>query len=181
LQLVRDRIIGMLIQRRLDGDSHALASLFEAEPRLKESFEREKQQREALNLLGNLGQNPTPESAMSATVGIPVEQVVRLLDEADYRLIRSGDDLLKALVHVLRQVGEDAPYDVSMLYGGNEQETPGQGTKPNTGKKQGPKRLREDALQAYICRRLNDMLPSRIPSVVGHNNCKKFKQIVSWL
>ena len=66
LQLVRDRVIGMLIQRRLDGDSRPLTSLFEAEPRLKERFEREKQQREALRLLGNLGQNPASESPMSA-------------------------------------------------------------------------------------------------------------------
>ena len=90
---------------------------------------------------------------------------MRLLDEADYRLIRSGDDLLKAIVHVLRQIEEDAPYDLSMLYGRNESETAGQGIKGKSGKKRVRRRLGEDALQAYVRRRLKDMLPSRIPGV----------------
>lgn len=159
LKEVRNRVISTLVGRRLDGDSHALASLFEIEPRLRERFEWEKQQREASRMLGTLVQSVASESPFAGTTGIPVEQVVRLLDEADYRLIRSGDDLLKALIHVLRQVDEDAPYDLSMLYGRNEPEMRGRGFKPKTKKAKVRSPLEEDALQAYVRRRLDDMLP----------------------
>jgi hypothetical protein len=91
--------------------------------------------------------------------------VVRLLDEADYRLIRSGDDLLAALLHVLTQVDDDAPYDLSMLYDGNEPQKAGRVAKKNTRENKVRRRLDEDALQAYIRRRLEDMLPSRIPGI----------------
>jgi hypothetical protein len=164
LKETRNRVISTLVRRRLDGDSHALASLFEIEPRLKDRFEWEKQQSEASQLLGVLGQRLTSESSLSATTGIPVEQVVRLLDNADYRLIRSADDLLKAVVHVLRQAEEGAPYDVSMLYG-RSAENPDRGIKGKAGKKRARRRLEEHALQAYVRRRLEDMLPSRIPGI----------------
>ena len=163
LRDVRNRVLSMLIQRRLDGDTSALSSLFETQPQLKERFEWETQRREALRLLGNLGQSLASESPPLAIAGIPVEQVVRLLDEADYRLIRSGDDLSNALVHVLRQVDEGAPYDLSMLYGRNEPVKPSRRSKGKLGKKQVRKRLEEEALQAYVRRRMDDMLPSAYP------------------
>jgi hypothetical protein len=52
-----------------------------------------------------------------------------------------------------------------MLYGRNEPMKAGPGTKGKTGKKQVRRHLEEDALQAYIRRRLEDMLPSRIPGI----------------
>ena len=106
---------------------------------MKERFEWETQRREALRLLGNLGQSLASESPPLAIAGIPVEQVVRLLDEADYRLVRSGDDLLNALVHMLRQVDEGAPYDLSMLYGRNEPVKPSRRSKGKLRKEPGSK------------------------------------------
>jgi hypothetical protein len=165
LRQARAGVISILMQRRLDGDVDALAPRFEIEPRLTERFEWEKQQREASRLLGHLGHKPGQETTTAAAAGMPVEQVVRLLDEAGYRLIRSGDDLLKAIGHVLKQIGDGAGYDVSMLYGRNEPAKPGPGPKGKTGNKHVRRRLEEDALQAYIRRRCDDLLPSRIPGV----------------
>lgn len=163
LRHLRNIITSMLVQRRLDGDGLALASLLKTDPLLKERFEWEKQQREASRLLGSV--SLASESPIPAPAGISAEHVVRLLDEADYRLIRSGNDLLIALVHALRQIDEGAPYDVSMLYGRNEPQKPGPGIKGKTANKQVRGRLDEDALQAYVRRRLEDMLPSRIPGI----------------
>jgi hypothetical protein len=87
---------------------------------------------------------------------VPLVEVIRLLDQAGYRLIRNADDLLEAVYEVLRQIEKDIPEDLAMLYG----------KRP---KKKGavPSRLNEDALQAYLRRRLNDLLPQRVQGFRG--------------
>ena len=52
-----------------------------------------------------------------------------------------------------------------MLYGRNGTKDSGPESKGKTAKKQRRRRLHEDALQAYVRRRLEDLLPSRIPGV----------------
>ena len=165
LKQLRDLVISVLIQRQLDGDTHSIAALFNTEPRLSERLEWEKQQRAASLVLNTLEQTLPPKTPLPASTTIPVEQAVRLLDEADYRLIRSADDLQRALVHVLKQIDESAPYDVSMLYGRNDPAQKGGSSKSNSRKKTLRARLDEAALQAYMRRRLEDILPARIPGI----------------
>ena len=81
---------------------------------------------------------------------------MRLLEDADYRLIRNHDDLLECVAEVLDKVAEDVPADLSMLYG-----------KRSKRRNSLPKRLNEDALQAYVRRRLTDLLPPRIQGFKG--------------
>lgn len=72
----------------------------------------------------------------------------RAIESADYRGIRTDEDLLNALPEVLERVGKTANTHLSMLYG------------PESG---GPsKRLHEDALQSYLQCRLHDMLRDRV-------------------
>ena len=158
----------------MGGDPEALASLLDIEPRLRERYESELKQQEASQLLLDLRRKEESLRSISDRASIPLDRVVRLLDETDYRLIRSDDDLLEALVEMITKIGTEAAYDLSMLYGKPEPEEK-QGEKATGGIKSKVKkakkkanvrrRLDEDALQAYVHRRLNDMHPARIPGV----------------
>ncbi len=168
LHILRDRILEILFQRRLEGDEEAVATLCTTSPDLHRRLERQIRQHQVRELLAGLTQSIKP---LGTEAGIPVEAAVRLLDDAEFRLIRSHDDLLAAAVHALIQIERDAAYDLSMLYGKNE---PATASEPESSKKKQKgqrkvrkvhKRLDEDALQAYIRRRLMDLLPARIPGV----------------
>jgi hypothetical protein len=91
--------------------------------------------------------NPAPDLSV-----LSLPEALALLDRSNYRLLRSRDDLLDALLEVLTEVGKDAREDLALLY-----HPPVQG-EPR-------KRLLEDALQAYFRRRLRDLLPARIQAV----------------
>jgi hypothetical protein len=82
---------------------------------------------------------------------------LRLLDEANYRLVRSNDDLLEAVCEVLQLVQADVGDDLPVLYG-----------KPPRGTGAAREHLNEDALQAYLRRRLTDLLQTRVlgPKIV---------------
>jgi hypothetical protein len=168
LQNLRDRAIHILFQRRVEGDEEAAATICAGSPGLQRRLEWQIRQHQAQQLLAGLTQGI---NSWGTDAGIPVEAAVRLLDDAEFRLIRSHDDLLAAAVHALAQVERDAAFDLSMLYGKNEPAAVSE--QANTEDKQRGrrksrkvhKRLGEDALQAYIRRRLVDLLPSRIPGV----------------
>ena len=79
-------------------------------------------------------------------------EAVRLLDHGDFRLVRTADDLLDVILEALRQIAHDVGHDLPMLYG-RPDGTP-------------RKRLLEEALQAYLRRRLGDLM-SRVADGVA--------------
>src|SRR5262249_52488707 len=95
-------------------------------------------------VLAHLPPSPPDGSSISLT------EAVTLLDQADYRLIRSNNDLLEAVCEALALVEQDVAADLPMRSG-----------RPS-GKGEPRRRLNEDALQAYVRRRLLDLLPGRV-------------------
>jgi hypothetical protein len=87
---------------------------------------------------------------------LSVAETVRLLDRAGYRLVRTPDDLLDAVIESLRQVQADVGHDLPMLYATPDRRD--EGDQPR-------KHLHEDALQAYLRRRLLDLLPRIVDEV----------------
>jgi hypothetical protein len=87
---------------------------------------------------------PSPSSP-----GITVVEASRLLDDRFFRLIRSADDLLEVTLEELRGLEKDVGYDHAMLY-----------CPAATGVAE--RRRREEALQAYVLRRLQDRLPGKV-------------------
>jgi hypothetical protein len=81
---------------------------------------------------------------------LSVDESVRLLDRAGYRLIRSAEDLLDTVLESIRKIQADVGHDLPMLYNAPDR---------TTGGSQPRKHLEEDALQAYLRRRLLELLP----------------------
>ena len=159
LRQVRDRVIDLLIRRHLEGDSgERLLRFAPISPQLQQRLDWERQQHQAAQLLAGMAAGASPAAEGP---GIPAQVVVRLLDDGDFRLVHIADDLLAAVLHATAaQVGEDAGFDVSMLYGRNEpaddpQDRPG--TASPSGRKKETKIHKSDSrrtrLQAYIRRR----------------------------
>ena len=160
LRLARVRVLNVLLDRRMGGDPEALASLLDIEPRLRERYESELKQQEAFQLLLDLRRKEESLRSISDRASIPLDRVVRLLDETDYRLIRSDDDLLEALVEMITKIGTEAAYDLSMLYGKPEPEEK-QGEKATGGIKSKVKKAKK---KANVRRRLDeDALPGIRP------------------
>jgi hypothetical protein len=81
--------------------------------------------------------------------GITVVEARRLLDDRFFRLIRSADDLLEVTLEELRELEKDVGYDHAMLY-----------CPAASGAAE--RHRREEALQAYVLRRLQDRLPGKV-------------------
>ncbi|MCK4376170.1 MAG: hypothetical protein KAX19_12600, partial [Candidatus Brocadiae bacterium] len=106
-------------------------------------------------LIGDLVRHRDAETATTKLLSrpekqrLPVQKVVRAIESADYRAIRTDEELLAALLEVLERIGETANQHLSMLYRPKERGAP-------------RRRLHEDALQAYLHCRLHDMLADRV-------------------
>lgn len=148
LAQVRDRALSILISQDSPEAHAALERLAAGDLGMTEWLHEHRARRQAERVLGALPELPSDGSA-----AISLADAVRILDQADFHLIRSSDDLLEAILEVLRQVSQDAAEDLALLY-----------AKPtrrlgNTGQSTTRKHLAEDALQAYTRRRLADLLP----------------------
>jgi len=82
------------------------------------------------------------------------DAALRLLDRKDFRLIRSSGDLLEAIRAALVEIQAEAGHDLPLLYSAPRKSTK---SKPAWGKAERP-HLHENALQAYLRRRLKDVL-----------------------
>jgi hypothetical protein len=128
--------------------------LYQPEPKLQEALDRlanmdpSVQDRvanhRASEKAGRLMPTVNP-SAVRDPHALSVSEAVRLLDRDGYRLIRSGNDLLDAVLESLRLVQADVGHDLPMLYNAPNRAREG---------KQPRKHLEEDALQVYLRRRL---------------------------
>ncbi|HXO40068.1 MAG TPA: hypothetical protein VN999_01370 [Thermoanaerobaculia bacterium] len=86
---------------------------------------------------------------LPSSQGITVVEVSRLLDDQFFRLIRSADDLLEVIMGELGELEKHVGYDHAMLY-------------CPAAKRAAERHRREEALQAYVLRRLEDRLPGKV-------------------
>lgn len=142
LRSLRWSIAPRLYRRNRPGDHEALQRLAERFESTQKWLAREDAEKRAATILKG------PDGIVLAEGYVPVQQVVNLLDNADYRLIRSEDDLLEVLVDEIESIVKTSKHHLAMLYC-----PPKQGTR---------QRLFEDALQAYLHCRLDDRLLRRV-------------------
>jgi hypothetical protein len=122
----------------------ALGRLAEKYPSLREWHEREDARKAATGVLKSL---TVPDGIGPTSIGlVKIPDVVRLLEDVVYRLIRSSHDLQRVLIEEIGEIEKDVKRHLGMLYG------------PAPGRK----RLHEEALQAYFYCRLTDRLPGRV-------------------
>jgi hypothetical protein len=147
LRWLRDGLINTLFQRQQPEDQEALKRLAGRHPRLGRWYENVQASLAAQHVVQYLVPPDGPEVAIEGRV--PVKEVVRLMEDALYRLVRSESDLQRVLWEELREIEKTAKCHLPMLY------RPASKGKPRT-------RLNEEALQAYIHCRLRDRLPNRV-------------------
>ncbi len=158
LRTLRRDIPAVLFERGQPDDEEALSRLAGRYADVKQWHEWAKAQRDASTLLQDpVMIDPVTRSTEGA---VPLRKVVRLLDEIDYRLIRSDEDLQRVLLEVLNEIQSSVGQHLSMLY-----RPPLRSSSAECGGRSQPgqrKRLHEDALQAYLHCRLHDFLPTRV-------------------
>ena len=155
---LRDELLNQLLGDHSSAADEVLDNLLQLDESLKSRLDRRRSARAATMLVGVSGPPVAPPVSPIAESGsaypadssrLTLRIVMALLSRADFRLLRNQDDLLDVLLEVLGVISKDATEDLSLLY-----------FPPKKGCAR--ERLNEDALQAYIRRRLRDLLPSRI-------------------
>ena len=158
LRTLRRNIPAVLFERGQPDDEKALSRLAERYADVKRWRDWAKAERDASTLL----QGPaTIDPATRATEGaVPLYKVVRLLDRAEYRLIRSAEDLQRVILEVLEEIRKTVRQHLPMLYRPPppRSKNTGSGGRSQPGQRE---RLYEDALQAYLHCRLQDFLRGR--------------------
>jgi len=145
LRDTRDQLIWILFSRDDAEARNALERLAAPDVDLEKRIRDYRARQAAEGILAGI----TPQAAEAGSF-VPLAEAIRLLDQAGYRLIRNAADLLEAVCEVLTLIERDIPEDLPMLYG----------KRPEKGA--APVRLNEQALQAYLRRRLMDLLPRRV-------------------
>jgi hypothetical protein len=150
---IRNRVIDVLLHHS-DPDAQAgLDRLVALDPKIGEYVENHRTSALAGNLIPTLDMSGARDPS-----AFTLDEAVRILERGEYRLIRSADDLLEAVIECLRTINGDIGYDVAMLYGRPDRSRKGKARK----------HLEEDALQTYIRRRLLDLLPRLADGVAIH-------------
>jgi hypothetical protein len=147
---LREKVLERLLYRGHDGDEDGFLSLVDLEPSLRNRHAALRARREAN---ATISRTAPPDQPL-----LPVERIVELLDNADYRLVRSDDDLLEAVLETLGRINNDIGDDLAMLYA-RPARARSRGTHPSRQRPDGRRHLEEDALQTYVRRRLVDLLP----------------------
>ncbi|MFI5394608.1 MAG: hypothetical protein ACHQ9S_03660 [Candidatus Binatia bacterium] len=150
---LRERVLERLLYRGHDGDEDGFLSLVDLEPSLRARHDSLRARKEAGATIA--GAAPANQPLLA------VDRIVELLDNAEYRLVRSGDDLLEAVLETLGRINHDIGYDLAMLYGKPARQRSSPKNK-SRGRAESRWHLEEDALQAYVRRRLSDLLPGRV-------------------
>lgn len=155
LRFLRDKIPSLLYLRNKEGDRAILDKLAYHHPRIRQWLTHAQAQVVAEGTLAELGRERRRPVGLSRKLRL--EEMVKALQDARYRLLRTADDLLNVILEEIQQIQVHARQHLSMLYS------------PQPLKKvEKRKRLHEDALQAYIACRLAD----RLPYVLGERGLK---------
>ncbi|HVR10219.1 MAG TPA: hypothetical protein VMW75_19385 [Thermoanaerobaculia bacterium] len=150
LRQLRWQLLGHLVQLPTPQASAAVESAMEVLPQARAFIERLQRSRAADDLLSRpRGREGGRGVGATHGVGLDAAAACQLLDDEHWRLIRSADDLLEVVVEELGKLEVDLGYDHALLF------SPG-------GQGKAEKHRREEALQAYIIRRLQDRLPGKL-------------------
>ena len=149
LRSVRDHIPQVLYRREREGDHETLEALAARHRRIREWLDDVRAQQGAEGVIAGLGRSTRPRAEGRR---VPTADLLKLLQNAEHRLLGSPDDLQDVLLEELGRIAGEAGQHLSMLYH----------PKPTQGEKR--ERLHEDALQAYIACRLMDRLPRILES-----------------
>lgn len=146
---LRGQVIDFLLHRKGDPiAAEALDRLAPLDEQIREYIANYRASVKAGQLI------PTMSSSDLADPLAPtLAEAVSIMDRSEYRLIRSSDDLFDAVLECLRHIENEIGYDLAMLY------------HPSAGKGVPRKHLHEDALQAYVRRRLTETLPQMVDEV----------------
>jgi len=145
---LRDKIALLLFRRGLKDDQEILDRLSASHPTVRQWLDYTRAQQGADNFLEEV--DLRRPAARSTGAYITRSQVVKLLQDSRYRLLRSQDDLQAVVLEELQAISQDAMNHLGMLY------------RPKIKKAERRKRLHEEALQAYLHCRLNDRLRSAL-------------------
>lgn len=143
LRFLRDAIPALLFRRDREGDAEALERLAQAYPSVRLWLDQTQAQRGAEGVLAGLGDERPPSPGSPGQIS--ASQVVRLLQDSRYRLLRTAGDLQAVVLEELERIAADATSHLAMLYRPREKSVK-------------RRRLHEDALQAYLYCRLSDRL-----------------------
>jgi hypothetical protein len=141
LRNLRWRLLDQLLKSNGSSVERAIDEAKKLDPTARQWIEGAQASAEADSLLAR--------SISLSETGISIPKAVRLLDEEYFRLIRTADDLLEVVVEELANLERDVDSDFALLYlptavGATDTHLP------------------EEALQAYILRRLADRLPGKV-------------------
>jgi hypothetical protein len=153
----RNALIRVLRERSSPEARRVLETIANRSPRLRRLLDQEDQEKKA-KALGTelaLASGSPPPVVPDPPVGnglphrypesrrVSLRELLRMLNSGEYRLARTSADLLKVLVEVFARINDDIPEDSALLYHDG-------------------KHVIEDVLQAYLARRLQDLMPGRI-------------------
>lgn len=145
LSFLRNRVIDSIFAAPSEEQVPALDRLATVSPEMAERVQAHRAAEAASLVLA------APVVAITEPDAVAFETVRAILDRAQFRLIRSSDDLLDAVLFALEKIQENVGNDLAMLYS-----PPGKvrGTSGNRPREP----LHEDALQAYLKLQLQYML-----------------------
>lgn len=156
LRDIRDELVALLLWRP-DREAQAIVDrLGKIDPAVAEWAANHRANQQASQLVPSF--DPL---GMEVAGALSLPEAVKILDRDQYRIIRSEDDLLDVVTEALRKVNGDVGHDLSMLY-----QKPQRYKKKPAGERQKSRdHLEEDALQAYVRRRLHDLLPRIVDQI----------------
>lgn len=141
-------ILHVLWDRQGVDDLAAIQRIAAKKKSVLDWFENQKSRQAAGTLLESIV--PSDSDAKTYYPAAAFLDVVRVLDQATFRLIRSPADLALVVVEEIKTIAKTALDHLSMLY---------QPIKEGDTKR---RQLREEALQTYLACRLQDRLPGRV-------------------
>ena len=160
LRIFRDAVIGALLQDPSVEHLGAVDQLANLDPHILQMVLRRRGSAAATQVIrastSNAGDDPS---------ALPLHTARQLLDRKDFRLVRSPDDLLDATLSALHRIQREVGHDLPLLYFPPEK---GSAMTKDTTKRVAElerRHLHEDALQAYLRRRLRDVLAGVVEQV----------------
>jgi hypothetical protein len=149
---LRDTVIDSLIQNSSAEHVAAMDRLAGLDPYLGQIVLGQRASSSATQVI-----QATAPNAIDDPSALPFQTARRLLDRQNFRLVRSADDLLDAVLFALQEIQGEVGHDLPLLYSHprDVKQTKGESKQRSESER---KHLHEDALQAYLRRRLKDVL-----------------------